>query len=355
MEFGKELIVGVSINNATGITGKNYELPDLLRAGIEAEAMGFGAVWVHDAPLGRRTTAAYDPVGLLSVIAGATKRIRLGTGILTPQLRNPVMLAQQWATLYVASEGRAIMGVGTGAGTTNLLKREFEALAALRHDSNLDPKRLYENRGRLFNETMDIMRRLWVEEKFSYQGEFFRFDEVTLGHAKPPDMPPVLMGAGIYFSKKRGAPVHHAWKESLAGRYILGPYKRIVDYADGWFGLHLTPEEYEEKWQTVMEYARQVRPGKSFVKALNCFVNVDDDARKGWEGVRDHLSDFHGPPIWDDLVDRWAVAGPPREVAAKLQRYIDAGVKVLQMVIGSPDQLGQMKRLADEVLPLLKR
>ena len=119
--------------------------------------------------------------------------------------------------------------------------------------------------------------------------------------------------------------------------------------------MHLTPEEYETHWKTVMAYASEARPEKNFVKALNCFVNVNDDPRKGWEGVRDHLGDFHGPPIWDDLVDRWAVAGPPKEVAAKLQRYIDAGVKVIQMVIGSPDQLGQMKRLANEVLPLLRR
>lgn len=355
MEFGRDLIIGVSVNNVTGITGKSYQLKDLIRAGVEAEAMGFDGVWVHDAPLGRRTTAAFDPVNVLSVLAGATKRIRLGTGILTPQLRNPVMLAQQWATLYEASQGRAIMGVGTGAGTPNLLNREFEALAALRHDSNLDPKRLYERRSGLFNETMDVIRRLWAEDKFSYQGEFYRFNEVTLGSARPASMPPVLMGAGIYFPKKKGAPVHHGWKENLAGRFIFGPYKRIVDYADGWFGLHLSPQEYEEKWQKVMEYARQAKPDKTFVKALNCFVNVNDDARKGWEGVRDHLSDFHGPPVWDDVVDRWAVAGPPEAVAAKLQGYIDVGVKVIQMVVGSPDQFGQMKRLANEVLPLLRR
>lgn len=355
MRFGQDVVVGVSVNNVTGITGKVYELSDLIRAGIEAEAMGFDAIWVHDAPLGRRTTAAYDPVSVLSLIGGATKCIGLGTGILTPQLRNPVMLAQQWATLFTGSGGRAIMGVGSGAGTGTLLRREFEALSALRHDTTLDPQRLYAGRGRLFNETLDIMRRLWSEDKFSYQGEFYRFDEVTLGYARPASMPPVLMGAGIYFPKKPGAPVHHNWQEKYAGKFIFGPYQRIVDYADGWLGLHLTPDQYELQWNRVLAYAAEKGETRPFVKALNCFVNIDDDASKAWQGIKNQLSDFHGPPVGDDVVDRWAVCGPPVQVAERLQSYIDIGVSVFQMVVGSADQLGQMKRIAEEVLPLLKR
>ncbi|MGE3992788.1 LLM class flavin-dependent oxidoreductase [Pseudorhodoplanes sp.] len=355
MRFGQDVIVGVSVNNTLGITGKTYELSDLIRAGIEAEALGFDAIWVHDAPLGRRTTAAYDPINVLSLVGGATKRIMLGTGILTPQLRNPVMLAQQWATMYVGSGGRAIMGVGTGAGTPTLLKREFEALSALRHDSNLDAKRLYEARGQLFNETMDIVRRLWREDKFSYKGSLFQFDEVTLGQARPSEMPPVLMGAGIYFPKKLGAPVHHGWQEKYAGKYIFGPFQRVVDYADGWFGLHLPPAEYEEKWKRIENYAAEKNHKGKLVKAFNCFVNVDDDPRKAWESVKSQLGDFHGPPVWDDVVDRWAVAGTAEQVAQRLQGYIDIGVTVFQLVIGSPDQFGQMKRLAEEVLPRLKR
>lgn len=355
MRFGEDVIVGVSVNNVTGITGKKYELPELLRAAVEAEAMGFDAIWVHDAPLGRRTTAAYDPINILSIIGGSTKHIKLGTGILTPQLRNPVMLAQQWATMFVGTGGRAIMGVGTGAGTPTLLKREFQALGALRHDSNLDPQKLYEGRGRLFNETMDIVRRLWGEDKISYRGEFFQFDEITLGHARPDTMPPVLMGAGIYFPKKPGAPVHHGWQEKYAGKHIFGPYQRIVDYADGWFAVHLSPEEYNQKWQRVEKYAAEKNRTGKLVKAFNCFVNVDDDPRKAWEAVKAQLTDFHGPPTWDDLVDRWAVAGTPEDVANRLQAYIDAGIKVFQLVIGSPDQFGQMKRLSEEVLPRLKR
>src|SRR5262245_22850269 len=216
MDLNSRVRIGVSLNNVTGITGKTYELADLIRAGIEAEAMGFDLVWVHDAPLGRRTTAAYDPVVVLSHLAGATRSVLLASGILMPHVRNPVVLAQQWATLHVASEGRAIMGVGTGAGSPTLLQREYQALAALRHDTTLSPQKIYDGRGRFFEEAMQVMRRLWSEDKLSYAGEFFRFDDVTLGQARPPSPLPVLMGAGIYFPLRPGAPVHHGWQEKHA-------------------------------------------------------------------------------------------------------------------------------------------
>jgi alkanesulfonate monooxygenase SsuD/methylene tetrahydromethanopterin reductase-like flavin-dependent oxidoreductase (luciferase family) len=157
-----DLIIGVSINNVTGITGKAYDLSDLVRAAVEAEAMGFDAVWVHDAMMGRRTTAAYCPVTTLAAIAGRTSRIRLCTGILTPQVRNPVQLANQWATLYELSDQRAIMGVGMGAGTPTLIKREFEGLAVLKHGTDLNPAELYAKRGKVFDECLDVMRQLWA-------------------------------------------------------------------------------------------------------------------------------------------------------------------------------------------------
>ncbi len=355
MALDDDLIIGVSVNNVTGITGKRYDLRDLVRAAVEAEAMGFDAVWVHDALLGRRTTAAYCPINILSAIAGQTGRIRLCTGILTPQVRNPVLTANQWATLYELSEGRAIMGVGMGAGTPVLIKREFEALAALRHDSDLDPAMLYCQRGRVFDECLDVMRRLWAEDKVAYDGTFYRFNEVTLGHARPSEMPPVLVGSGIYFPREPGGPVHHGWKESIAGQWRPGNLERIVNYGDGWITVHLSPEEYATEWRKIETLAAARKPGKRFARAWNCFMNVNDDPGAGWRAVKSHLEDFHGPPVHGDVVDRWAVAGPPEQIAARLNEYIDVGVRIFQIVIGSPDQFGQMRAIAEGVLPLLKR
>lgn len=351
----KDVMVGVSINNVTGITGKRYEIPDLVRAASEAEAMGFDAVWVHDAPLGRRTLAAYDPVTLLATIAGRTRDIALCTGIITPYLRNPVMLALQWATLHALSEGRAIMGAGLGAGTGTLINREFQALAALRSGADLDPAVLFKRKGRLFDECLDVMNRLWTEDKLSYTGEFYRFDEVTLGHARPSIKPLLLVAAGIYFPTEPGGPVHHGWNKDNAGKFMLGRHKRVSEQGDGWLTVHVTPDEYDECYAKIAAHGAVARPGRSYIKGYNFFVNVGDDADACRAEGKAHLTDFHGPPTRDDTVERWVFAGPPAVVAARMQAYIDRGVTVFQLVIASADQFGQMKRIAEQVLPLLKR
>jgi coenzyme F420-dependent glucose-6-phosphate dehydrogenase len=350
--FGRDVVVGVSLNNVTGISGKRYELPDLVEAARAAEALGFDAVWVHDAAFGRRTLAAYDPVTVLAAIAGVTRRVLLCTGILTPQLRNPIMLAQQWATLYAASGGRAVMGAGLGAGTGTLVEREYRALAAM---IGTDADRLFAARGRLFDECLAVMNRLWTEDKVSHAGEFYRFEGVTLGHARPAEKPTVLVAAGNYFPREPGGPVHHGWSEKNAGRFILGRYQRVAEHGEGWLTVHATPEEYEECWARIVAHGASVRPGKRYVKAYNCFVNVGPDAATCRAEAKAHLTDFHGPPTRDDTVDRWVFAGPPAEVADRLQAFIDRGVTVFQLVIGSPDQFGQMRRIADGVLPLLRR
>ena len=128
----------------------------------------------------------------------------------------------------------------------------------------------------------------------------------------------------------------------------------MVNYGDGWITVHTTPAEYAENWQMIESIAAERQPGRTFARAFNCFMNVNDDERAGWEAVKRHLEDFHGPPIRDDVVDRWAVAGPPEVIAARIEEYIEGGVHIFQFVIGSPDQFGQMRAIADKVLPLLR-
>ena len=63
MALGNEIIIGTSINNTMGITGQGYDLRQLVNASREAEAMGFDAVWVHDALGGQRSSAARQSMG----------------------------------------------------------------------------------------------------------------------------------------------------------------------------------------------------------------------------------------------------------------------------------------------------
>ena len=372
MSLGNEIVIGSSINNTMGITGRSYDLPQLLHAGREAEAMGFDAVWVHDALGGRRTTAAYCPIGALTAVAAQTKRIKLCTGILIPQIRNPVHVAQQWATLWEVSQGRAVMGAGTGAGKSTIFKRQFDALVAVRgpNKAALEPAQFFKRRTALFSESLDVMNRLWTEDKFAYDGEFFKFGEMTLGIARPAEKPPILVGGGTYVPRDGVGAHHYTWNQEVAGTLMMGPKIRrvIAEQGDGWLAVHPSPEEYAEIWADIGRIAAEAGKGPGSgavygggtVMGMNWFANCDDDSRVAWEGVQKQLTDFHGPPpgrdkASPDLVDRWALSGTGKQMADKINRYIDLGVSVVQLVIASSDQLGMMRKIAEQVLPHVNR
>src|ERR671925_867095 len=99
------------------------ETGPLLELAVRAEALGFDSVWVGDSLLAR---PRHDPLTLLAAVAARTRKVELGTAVLLPALRNPVLLAQQVATLDRIAEGRVILGVGIAADVPNI-RQEFTA------------------------------------------------------------------------------------------------------------------------------------------------------------------------------------------------------------------------------------
>ena len=143
---------------------------------------------------------------------------------------------------------------------------------------------------------------------------------------------------------------------------MMGPKitRTIAEQGDGWLFVHATHDELNAKWAEVTDLAKDRTQYPPRAIGANFFTNCNDDADAAWRGVQDQLTDFHGPPAGrdkthDDLVDRWAAAGSGRQIADKLNGYIDAGVTVFQLVIASPDQMGMMRKIAEDVLPHIKR
>ena len=81
----------------------------MIEAAKKAVDRGFDSIWAGDSLLAR---PRHDPITLLAGVAGAIREIELGTAVLLPALRNPVVLAQQLATLDQLTEGRLIVGAG---------------------------------------------------------------------------------------------------------------------------------------------------------------------------------------------------------------------------------------------------
>jgi probable F420-dependent oxidoreductase len=177
------------------------DLRGIVRMAQEAEDAGFDMVMVSDhVLLGPSAGAAgrmdnprdyampgnQDPftpwpssIVLLSAIAQATSTIRIGAIALIAPLRNPLVLAHDLAALDLLSEGRLVI-----QPTVSWHRDEYNAIG-------VD----FSRRGRMLDEQLTVMRRVWAGSPASHQGEFFTFDDVYL-EPKPyrPEGPVMWFG-----------------------------------------------------------------------------------------------------------------------------------------------------------------
>ena len=129
----------------------------LLALAARAEALGYDSVWVGDSVLAR---PRHDPLTLLAGVAGRVPRVALGTAVLLPALRNPVLLAHQVATLDQVSEGRFILGVGIARDVPNI-RAEFAACGVP-----------FEKRVGRMMEGLRLCRALWSGEAVDWDGRW---------------------------------------------------------------------------------------------------------------------------------------------------------------------------------------
>ena len=140
----------------------SQEIPNFLpiiELAEQAEALGFDSVWAGDSVLAR---PRFEALTTLAAVAARTQRVQLGTAVLLPVLRNPVVLANEVASLDLIANGRLILGVGIG-GNNLTVAQEFAACGV-----SID------HRVGLFEETIAFMRRLWTEPEVTFQGRYFR-------------------------------------------------------------------------------------------------------------------------------------------------------------------------------------
>ena len=135
----------------------------LLDLAARAESLGYDSIWVGDSLLAR---PRHEPLTLLAGVAGRVKRVELGTAVLLPALRNPVLLAHQVATLDQVSEGRLILGVGFAADVPNI-RAEFTAAGVP-----------FEKRIGRMMEGLRLCRALWTGQEVTWDGRW----QVAGGH-----------------------------------------------------------------------------------------------------------------------------------------------------------------------------
>ena len=213
----------------------------------KAEELGYDALWVADhviMPTNIKSRYPYndsgdfpadpadgllEPLSLLGYLAGATKRVRLGTWVLVLPHRNPIVTAKMFATLDVLSRGRMMLGAGIG-----WMEEEISLLGAP-----------FKKRGKLSDEYLQAMRELWTNPDPQFDGEFCKFSDIKC-EPKPVQNPlPVWIGG-----------------------HSARAMRRVVELGDGWVAVARSYEGFKEGVEMITVAADKAGRDMSSIKIL---------------------------------------------------------------------------------------
>ena len=133
------------------------EAAPLLALAEKAEALGYDSVWIGDSIIAK---PRHDPLTLMAGVAGRTKKVKLGTAVLLPALRNPGALAHQVATIDPGRDGRVILGGGIAADAP-AIHAECEAVGVP-----------FEKRVGRMMEGLRLCKALWTGEPVDWEGRW---------------------------------------------------------------------------------------------------------------------------------------------------------------------------------------
>ena len=320
---------GISLSNRA-VLFNWATMDDLIDAARTAEESGyFHGVWVGDNLLSKPRV---ESIVTLSAIAAHTRTVKLGTICMASfPLRHPVLLAIQWASLDVLSQGRTILAVCNG-GSESFGPQFATELKAMGVESR-------ERVGRVI-EGIQILRRLWSEEQVTHQGKYYQFSDVEL-LPKPVQQPvPIMIAA----NPKPGQ------ADEAAVERIL---RRVARHADGWQTDATPVETFRERFQRIREYAAELgRDPSRLDSCLHLYVNINDDIERAYQESFQFLAEYYGVgAITDERARLWLACGPPEAVIEKVQAYLDAGCTMPVLRFVSLDLKGQLQRCIEEVLP----
>jgi len=244
-----------------GIYGRLATPGPVLKMANLAEDMGFSSIWVADHvafPVSFSSKYPYakegdfptklddpllEPIAILGVLAGATKRVRLGTAVLVMPYRNPVLQSRQLVTIDQMSGGRIVLGAGVG-----WLEEEFEVLGFNQ----------FKKRGKATDEAIEIFKAISAGGQVGYAGEIYNFEPIfsSPGSAQRPN-PPVLIGG------------------------VADPaLKRVARLGDGWLAVSLGPDRLKAQLDRLRELCTE--NGRSFDNlklVAKVFLNIGDAKR----------------------------------------------------------------------------
>jgi probable F420-dependent oxidoreductase len=279
---------------------------------LQAEAAGIEDLWTIEQITGRY--AVLESISLLAYLSAITTRIRLGTAVLVTNLRNPIQLAKEIASVDHLSGGRITIGVGLGANT-----RMYPAYG-LSED----------RRVARFVEGIQVMKALWTQPAATLRGDFFHLEAVPM-EPKPLQQPhpPLWFGA-----------------------HTEAAQRRALAHGDGWMGAGSTDlaEFFVEIARIKAMLAESARNAATFPLSKRVYVSINEDETQAAHAIEAMMHDFYG--ISEPTAGSWAVYGPAGRVLETLQRMRDAGLTHM-MLHPAPVDLRHLHLIASEIAPNL--
>ena len=308
---------GVLLPTREAVMSGRMETGPLLAMAERAEGGGFDSVWIGDSLTAR---PRHEPLTLLAAVAGRTRRVRLGTAVLLPALRPPVVLAHIIGTLDRVAEGRLILGVGIAADAPPI-RKEFAAAGVS-----------FERRVGRFLETLEICRALWSRDGISFRGKHFTLEDVTM-EPKPHRTggPPIWIGG--------------------SGPTALREAARF----DAWFPTGPHVEFFAEQFPLIQAAARAAgRPADAVTGAAYVTLALDPDVAAAERRLHGFLETYYAAPARAIMARQATYAGPLEGCVEWLQRWIAAGCRHLMIRFAGGDQLAQVDETATRLLPRLR-
>jgi len=329
--------IGLTLPNRGVLLGVTTpgEMLDLAEA---ADKSGkFRSVWVGDSLLGK---PRMESISVLAGIAGRTKKVRLGVACMASfVLRDPVLLAYQWASLDLLSGGRSVLVGCTGIVEQPGAKVEGELYGVTGKD-----------RVTRLIEWITLIKKLWTEDNVTFEGKQYKCSGITIEPkpaAKP--RPPIWIANNAREDKP--------FAEWTAEDYALveRTHRRCARHADGWQTSAWDPKDLE--WRitdTRKKVEEEGRDPKTFETHLYHNINVNEDKEKAILESQRFLEDYYVPTKFPrSFVDQWVATGSPKQCAERLRQLRDMGFSEVTLRPAAWDQQGQFKRLVEEVLPLV--
>ncbi|MDG6910461.1 MAG: TIGR03619 family F420-dependent LLM class oxidoreductase [Nitrososphaerota archaeon] len=278
--------------------GDKISPQELLEISAACEEAGYDSVWATDhVILPREQREPYgqvvEPMTTLAFIASKCDRLTVGTSILILPQRNPVLVAKQAAALDVLSKGRLILGVGVGWA-----EKEFSFLGADFH-----------RRGKVMDEGIALIRKLWRDEVIDFEGEFFQVSDALFLPKPVRGYIPIWIGGN-------GTPSVRMVMESGDGWHPVGP--ELGDFARG---------------------AAKIRESK---KEVTLSVRMTTDVRKRREVY-----------VGANQEKRAAVSGSSADIRKQIDGYAKAGLEYYCAAINHPaasDIVADIRKFAADVI-----